>query len=338
MPLATGALVALAALLATPRAGEARPKRFCSDTALLQLWACEAERGDDRLSRRVLCLNLEDEEERSDCYEEARDESRDDRRSCREQYDARLALCDAIGEDRYDPSFDPADFVSEFAPLAAPNPYLPLRVGNRWVYGGDEDVVVEVLDRSKDIEGVTCVVVNDRVEVDGTVVEDTDDWFAQANNGDVYYCGEEVKDYEIFAGDDPVLPELVAIDGSFKVGRDGDKPGVSMPGSPMVGATYRQEWSPGNAEDAATVLSTNYSYGSDPNLDTAVPQALAELLCSAADCVVTREFTPLDPQSNERKYFARGIGFFFALHVESGETLQLTECNMDPRCALLPAP
>jgi len=332
------AVAAATILIVEPRPAAARAKHYCSETALLQLWACEAESGDDRLTDRAICLNLSDEDERSDCYEELRETSREDRQSCREQYAARLDLCDALGESRYDPSFDPADFATDFNPLAAANPYLPLSVGNRWAYGGDEDVVVEVLDRTKDIEGVPCVVVNDRVEVDGVVVEDTNDWFAQANNGDVYYCGEEVKDFETFPGDNPVLPELIAIDGSFKVGRDGDKPGVSMPGSLMVGATFRQEWSPGNAEDAATVLSTSYFYGDDPTLDTAVPQALAELLCGGHDCVVMREFTPLDPESNERKYFAPGIGFFFALDVESGETLQLTDCNMDPRCPLLPAP
>jgi hypothetical protein len=42
---------------------------------------------------------------------------------------------------------------------------------------------------------VTCVVVNDKVTMGGVVVEDTNDWVAQARDGDVYYCGEEVKDF-----------------------------------------------------------------------------------------------------------------------------------------------
>lgn len=91
-----------------------------------------------------------------------------------------------------------------------------------------------------------------------------DDFFvAQA----IFYCGEEVKDYETFEGDEPQIPELVAIDGPFKAGRDGALPGTQFLAAPSVGAVYRQEWSPNNAEDAARVLSTSYGFGSDPELD-----------------------------------------------------------------------
>lgn len=43
-----------------------------------------------------------------------------------------------------------------------------------------------VLSKTKLIEGVTCIVVNDKVSENGFLVEDTDDWFAQARDGDVY--------------------------------------------------------------------------------------------------------------------------------------------------------
>ena len=73
------------------------------------------------------------------------------------------------------------------------------------------------------IDGVTCHVVNDVVEEDGEVIENTDDWYAQHVNGDIWYCGEIARDFETFEGDDPDDPELVEIEGSFKTGRDGDK-------------------------------------------------------------------------------------------------------------------
>ena len=66
------------------------------------------------------------------------------------------------------------------------------------------------------------LVVRDTVLIDSEEHEDALDWFAQAINGDVYYCGEEVKDYESFERDNPREPELIEIAGSFKQGRNGD--------------------------------------------------------------------------------------------------------------------
>jgi hypothetical protein len=98
-----------------------------------------------------------------------------------------------------------------------------------------------------------------------------------------------------------------------------------------VGATYRQEWAPGDAEDMATVLSTTYGWGNDPDLDHLVPQELAEDLCND-DCLVTREFTPISPGGSERKYYAPGIGLFLEVNLEDGEIVELTGCNFDSRC------
>jgi hypothetical protein len=246
-----------------------------------------------------------------------------------------MELCDELGPDRYDPDFDPQDFTTEFTNQ---NPYFPLAVGNRWEYeGGDEVIEVEVLDETKLIEEVTCIVVHDVVSEDGTVIEDTDDWYGQAEDGDVYYCGEISKDYELFDGDDPEIAELVAIEGSWKTGRDRALPGIVMFGAPQPGTVYRQEVSLGDAEDAAEILTTTYRYGDDPELDELVPEELADLLCDG-DCLVTREFTPLEPDVEELKYYAPGVGLFLEVNPEEEEIVQLVACNVDPRCASLPAP
>jgi hypothetical protein len=210
-------------------------------------------------------------------------------------------------------------------------------VGYQWTYGGDEDIQVDVLDETKLIDDITCFVVRDVVTDDGDLVEDTDDWFAVSRfDGAIWYCGEEAKDYEYFDGDSPPLPELVSIDGSFKVERDGDRAGVVFPGYPQVGTVYRQEFSLGNAEDIGEVLSTNYGWGMDPELDELVPQALVEFLCNN-DCVVVAEYTPLEPDAFERKYYAPGIGFFLGTNPAEEETVWLTGCNFDLRCGLLPS-
>ena len=330
--------LALAAEPALARRRAARRPTPCEATAQAQLDACRDEVGDDFSTAQAVCINVPDDE-RDECFDEARAERQESEQLCGEQRDARGDLCEALGGDRYDPDFDPADFDDDFANLTNPNPYFPLGTGSSWAYEGPgETIAVEVLDKTKRIEGVTCVVVHDLVEADGQAVEDTEDWIGQRKNGSVDYCGEIARNYESFPGDAPPEPELVDVEGSWKAGRDGALPGTLFQGAPLVGQVYRQEWSPGNAEDAARVLSTSYGFGEDPELDAFVPQALAELLCAAHDCVVTGEFTPIEPDVFERKYYAPGIGRFLEVDPESGDVIRLVDCNVDPKCAVLPAP
>ena len=335
------ATVAATAMLVTTATWAASPPRYCSATAHEQFNGCGNEIADDLSTAQAICLNLSERDERSACREQARADHADGKQRCRQQRTAREKLCGQLGEARYDPHFDNDDFDDDFNSLSKPNAYRPLASGHQWRYAGDgETIAVEVRNETKLIDDVRCIVVRDTVERDGKLVEDTIDWLAQAKNGDVWYCGEEVKDYESFAGDSPELPELVSIAGSFKVGRDGAKAGILMPAAPRVGAIFRQEFAPGNAEDAFKVVSTNYQFGRTPQLDQFVPEDLARLLCAANDCIVTSDFTPIDsaPTAVERKYYARGIGMFFSVHEVSGKGVQLTYCNFDPRCAILPAP
>jgi hypothetical protein len=329
---ATVALVALAWSMAPAQAQAG--SGACSRTSYLQFQACLNEVDDDWYIARAICTNESDREEAWECFRESSPGSRYAEHShCREQFRARERLCDAVGQAPYDPDFDPDLFDETFT---VTNPYVPLTVGNIWEYETeDETNTVEVLNETKLIEGVTCVVVNDLVIGEDTM-EDTDDWYAQRNNGDVDYCGEESKDFELFEGDNPVLPELIENEGSFKAGRDGDKSGTLFPGTPVVGLTYRQEWSASNAEDHATILSISYGYGNDPELDEFVPEELAELLCSNDDCVVTRDGTPIEPRSVERKYLAPGIGVFLEVDPRSGEINQLVGCNFADVCDDLP--
>ncbi|PYT17524.1 MAG: hypothetical protein DMF51_02205 [Acidobacteria bacterium] len=104
----------------------------------------------------------------------------------------------------------------------------------------------------------------------------------------------------------------------------------------MVGDVYLEEFSLGNAEDVTEILSTTYSYGHDPVLDEGVPRVLAQRFC-AGNCVVTKNYSLLEPGLFARKYYARGVGTI--LEVENtGEVVQLVSCNFDSRCANLPTP
>ncbi|NOT54091.1 MAG: hypothetical protein HOP18_05755 [Deltaproteobacteria bacterium] len=312
---------------------------FCSQTASLLFGSCGFEVQDDFLKAQAICLNVADDAERKQCFTDATAARNESRQLCGGQRTARLDACESLGEARYDPNFDPALFDTDFTHPTNLNPYLPLRIGNTWEYaGGGESISIEVRNETKSIDGLTCIVIRDQVTKDDELVEDTDDWFAQAKNGDVYYCGEEVKDFESFDGDAPRLPELVSIDGSFKQGRDGDKGGISVLASPKLGQVFRQEFSPNNAEDIAEILSTTYMFGGNPELDRFVPRQLATRLCSGGNCVVTKEYSPLAPGVFERKYYAPGIGFFLQVKPDAGETVQLVSCNFDTRCNGLPTP
>jgi hypothetical protein len=328
-------LVLSAGLSAPPAHAQGK----CTSTALRSFDACLSDAVDDFKLSRAICINESNRDDRSDCRLDAFEERQESRSLCREQRSARRDLCRKIGEARYDPDFDPADFEPDptSIPEEALNRFFPLAVGNTRTYTGDgESVIVEVLDETKLIEDVRCIVVNDIALEDGEVVEDTDDWYAQAVTGDVWYCGEISRNFELFEGDDPEDPELVDVDGSWKAGRDGARPGILIRAAPVVGETYRQEFAAGDAEDAATVLAVDYAFGNDPDLDAFVPQELADLLC-AGDCVVTEEFTPLEPDTLEYKYYAPGIGLFLEVDPESGDIVQLTDCNFDLVCGSLPA-
>ncbi len=278
---------------------------------------------------RAVCLNLLDDDARRDCFDELREERRDGHGECREIRSERFALCSVIGGSAYDPPFGEdhaADFVDplQIGGAVLPNPYLPLVPGATWTYEATflddegesvtETITVTVTDETKFIEGITCITVNDVVEEDGELVEDTDDWFAQDVNGNVWYCGEIAENFEIFEGDDPEAPELVDIDGSWKSGREGARAGIQMPANPQVGQFIRQEVAWREAEDVIEITSITGSESTPGG-------------SCAGDCVVTRDFTPLEPGVDEQKFHAPGIGLILELDAD-GNRVELVNYSI----------
>ena len=180
-----------------------------------------------------------------------------------------------------------------------------------------ETITIVVESATKLVAGVRCVTVRDTVVIDGQLIEDTDDCFAQDLAGNVWYCGEEVKDFETFDEDSPAIPELVAIDGSFKAGLNGDEAGILLPGTPRVGDVFRQEISFANAEDVIEIIAIDG--------DESVPAADC-----AGSCVVTRDFTPLDPGVEENKYYLPGVGKILEVDLENGARFELISTNVTP--------
>ena len=281
-------------------------QRVCSSIAKAAFKACNSEVMDDYWINYGNCLNTDERDEKRECIKEARSEKHEAKSLCREQKSARNEICDLIGQAPYTPEIDPANFLDLDGIIANPNPYYPLTPGLTKIFtSGEETITVVVTDQTKEIMGVTCVVVRDTVKIGDELIEDTDDWYAQDINGNVWYFGELSRNYED--------GELVDLDGSWKAGVDEAQPGILMYAAPEVGQVYRQEFLLGEAEDMGEVISVS---------ETAASTDVAD--CSAG-CVVTRDFLPIEPDVNEFKYYAPGIGFILATEEGSDETEELVE-------------
>lgn len=297
------------ALLGQPAtaSNSANKERACSKTATAAYTACNFEVLDDFWIATGKCKNIADTSERAECFEDLRNVPREGRQECRDQKEARLDLCDDLGEAPYDPPFEPSQFVNpnDIGGSVAPNPLYPLIAGQIHRFrSSDEEITVTTTHEVALIAGVPCRVVTDTVRVDGEVTEDTVDWFAQDIYGNVWYCGESTAEYED--------GRPVNVDGSFMAGTDGAKPGLIMKATPAVGDVYRQEFDLGNAEDAAEVTSLTGS--------ATVPAASC-----ASTCLVTEETTALSPDALENKYYKPGVGVILEVNLETGERTELIE-------------
>ena len=204
---------------------------------------------------------------------------------------ALVAACDSSGGGF---SLDPAQFVADVT-----NPLFPLPPGTTYVFEGETDeglvrVENEVTAVRKEILGVSCIEVHALEFVDGELVEDTHEWFAQDVDGNVWYFGEDTK--EIEGG------VVVGNEGSWEAGVDGAEPGKIMLALPTVGMTYANEVAPDVAEDMATVL------------------ALAETVMTPFGtfngCLKTEDFTPLEPGVLENKFYAPGVGLILEVEAD----------------------
>jgi hypothetical protein len=198
---------------------------------------------------------------------------------------------------------DPADFVATID-----NPYWSMTPGAQWVYreeteDGEQRVEVTVTGDTKEILGIKAAVIHDVVSQDGEIIEDTLDWYAQDRAGNIWYLGEDTKEYENGV--------VKSTEGSWTAGVDDAQPGVIMPADPQPGMTYRQEYLKGQAEDAAEVLSLTES--------AKVPFG------SFDQALETKDYTALDPDATENKFYVKGVGPILTVGVKDGAREELVE-------------
>lgn len=189
---------------------------------------------------------------------------------------------------------------------AITNPLFPAPVGATWLYeaeteDGAERIEISVLSETHDVQGVAARVVRDTVYVDDELVEDTWDWYAQDAEGNVWYLGEDTQEYE----DGEVVCEC----GAWEWGQDDALPGVIMLASPVIAATYRQEYLAGEAEDYARVISLNET--------VTVPAG------TFSGCLKTQDLSAIDTSMDAFKFYCPGVGT--VLELEGDVRVELIE-------------
>jgi hypothetical protein len=184
--------------------------------------------------------------------------------------------------------------------------YFPLKPGAHYIFRAETDEGEEITDDTvtsdtKEILGVQAIVVHDIVTLDGSKIEETFDWYAQDKDGNVWYFGEDSRQFESGV--------QTGTEGSWEAGVDGAKAGIIMLACPKVGNTYRQEFLKDVAEDVGRVASLSkpatVPYGSFPS------------------CLKTLDTSLLDPGADEYKFYAKGVGLVLEVEKKSGARSEL---------------
>jgi hypothetical protein len=186
------------------------------------------------------------------------------------------------------PAFDPTHFTNPVN-----NPYFPLTPGLvTRLHGtdGEEEFVekVRITHRTRPIAGIQAVVVRDVVRrPDGTLAEATDDWYANDDQGNVWYLGEDTATYDEHGN-------LEDREGSWEAGVDGAEPGIILPADPRPPTATRLEYSKGVAEDQGWVVQRLGRVNTPGGRFT--------------DVVRTLEWSRLEPRVISQKFYAAGLG------------------------------
>ncbi|SFC89308.1 hypothetical protein [Streptomyces aidingensis] len=197
-------------------------------------------------------------------------------------------------------SLDPADFTT-----GIDHPHLPMEPGTRFTYRSDADpggemgrvrAVVEVTDETTEIGGVPALIVKETVSVDGVVIEESDNWFSQDSDGNVWNLGADtntVEDTEVFE-----------TPGAWQSGKHGAHPIIIMPAGPEVGDVYITPDAPEEQEATVEILA----------LDTAVDVPFG----SFDSTVATANTNPVQPHDTYRLTYAEGVGLVLREQTEGG--------------------
>jgi hypothetical protein len=193
------------------------------------------------------------------------------------------------------------------------NDYLPMKPGMRYVYEGttvEDDgtvvphkIVITVTDLTKTIAGVRTLVSWDEDYSDGELVEAELAFYAQDNEGNVWRMGEYPEEYE--DGEFLAAPAWIH-------GFEDARAGIMMQANPQPNTpSYAQGWGP--AVDWT---------------DRGRVHQVGQKTCVKVDCyedvLVIAETSASEPDAEQLKYYARGVGNVRVGWQGAGETTQET--------------
>ena len=190
----------------------------------------------------------------------------------------------------------------------------PRRPGGTDAEGANQRVEVTVTDQTKPTIGIQARVVHDVVTEDGQLIEDTYDWYAQDARDNICTWARTPRSTRAArwsAPRGPGGPAWTAPSPAFC--------GLLIPKRDLA---YRQEDLKGEAEDAAQVLSTD--------MRVKVPYGRFEHV------LVTKDWTPLEPDLLEHKFYAPGVGPVLAITVKGGSSKAELLRFQPARCAWSP--
>jgi hypothetical protein len=199
----------------------------------------------------------------------------------------------------YAPHIIPQEFVEGIS-----HSYFPHKIGQVLNYSVSEGANLYSLSvtstaNSKMVMGVLCLGVHERGRGITAVgwTEDTWRWFAQDQDGNVWYFARETKKYDY---------EAVTEDWSWRAGTNGAKPGRVMVGRPQeyVNKEYQLDYVPGVSMTKAVVLGTNET--------VTVPFG------TFSGCLKVKVFSDLETGSVEFMYFAPGTGLVLSEGMPKG--------------------
>jgi hypothetical protein len=172
------------------------------------------------------------------------------------------------------------------------NRWFPLVPGMTWEYRGVKDgqpsrEIMVATSQTKTIQGVPCTVVSDKLYLSGALEERTLDYYAQDKDANVWYFGEDTAELKPDGS-------VKSTEGTWLSGRDGAEAGIFMPADPQVGQSFRQEYYKGQAEDHFRILSLSEQ--------VKTPGSTSD------QAMLTMEWTPLEPNVVDHKYYVQGIG------------------------------
>ena len=191
-----------------------------------------------------------------------------------------------------DADFDQANFTH---PTEVANPWFPLVPGTRFTWEGhatDEGervtrkVVFTVTDLTKVVNGVPTVVTYDNDFTSGELEEDELSFFAQDDDGNVWYLGEYPE--ELDGGKVDKTPTWIA-------GLHGARAGIHMPAVPRLDTpSYAMGWG-----------GSDVDWTDRGKVDQLGKEICVPLACYA-DVLVIDEFNPDEPGTHQLKFYAPG--------------------------------